>query len=379
MRPFISSVRRDLGAERDYLPELLRAIGHQPLRFEDFGARNATSRGACLEGVNQADVYILLLGPHYGDEMEDSGRSATEEEFTVAQQRGIPILVFKKTGVAYDPAQQDFIQRLGNYQQGRFWAEFTDATDLGLKVAKAIGNLSIPPAPLTYLPLTQPVTVRWRADRNALVERNQYAPVLETHVIPAGPGPLLPVSELADLAQRLAARGRDMGFFGHGDAVTIDHDGTTAWAVRPDSPRGGFYNECRNDPYSGLAVGRDGAAMAFQALPTDTMGALVDRADLKQRLSVLLRIIAPRIPATEHIALAAALDPADRVIEGDPSLVGNRNSGSMPVGRGPARVLPEDQIPRASLGDAILAIADELAVRLLQALRDANGPRNRWG
>lgn len=126
MRAFISSVRRGLAAERDYLPELIRAIGPEPSRFEDFGARNTTSRGACLDGFSQADVYLLLLGPHYGDQMEDSGVSATEEEFNVAQQRGIPILVFKKTGVNYDTAEQDFIQRLGNYQQGRFWAEFTD-------------------------------------------------------------------------------------------------------------------------------------------------------------------------------------------------------------------------------------------------------------
>jgi hypothetical protein len=42
--------------------------------------------------------------------------------------------------------------------------------------------------------------------------------------------------------------------------------------------------------------------MIFQALPTDSTGALVDRADLKQRLSVLLRILAPTCqpPTTSH-------------------------------------------------------------------------------
>jgi hypothetical protein len=379
VRVFISSVRRELVAERDYLPGLLRAIGHEPSRFEEFGARNATSRGACLDGVNQADVYVLLLGPHYGDEMEDSRRSATEEEFTVAQQRGIPILVFKKTGVDYDPAQHEFIQRLGNYQQGRFWAEFSDATDLGLKVAKALSDLSIPPSPLTYLPLSQPATVRWRADRHQLTEHNQFAPVLEVHAVPTTPGPLRPVSELADFAERLAARGREMGFFGQGDALAINHDSTTAWVVRAESPRGGFYRERRTDPYSGLSVGRDGAAMIFQALPTDSMGALVDRADLKQRLSVLLRILAPHLPSTEHVALAAAIDPTDRVVEGDPSLVGHRNSASMSARGGAARAEPVDQVPRASLSDGIPAVADELAVRLLQALRATSTTRGSWG
>jgi hypothetical protein len=249
MRAFISSVRRGLGAERDYLPELIRAIGHEPSRFEDFGARNATSRGACLDGVSQADVYLLLLGPHYGDQMEDSGVSATEEEFNVAQQRGIPILVFKKTGVDYDPAEQDFIQRLGNYQQGRFWAEFTDEKSLGVAVAAALRNLSVPAAPLTYLPLTQPVTVRWRSDRPPLLERNLYAPVLEAHALPTTPGPLLLVADLPALAERLAVRGREIGFFGQADPLTIDHDSTTAWVVRSSSPSGGgFYtNDARTD------------------------------------------------------------------------------------------------------------------------------------
>ena len=247
-------------------------------------------------------------------------------------------------------------------------------------MAAALRNLSIPPAPLTYLPLTQPVTVRWRAERPPLLERNPYAPVLEVHAVPTVPGPLTPVAALSGVAERLAARGREIGFFGQADPLTINHDSTTAWVVRSSSPSGGgFYtNEARTDPYSGLSVGRDGSAMIFQALPTDSMGALIERADLKQRLSVLLRILAPHLPATEHIALAAALDPTDRVNEGDPSLVGHRNSASGASRGGAARAEPVDQVPRASLGDGIPTVADELAVRLLQALRDANGPRNAW-
>lgn len=381
MRVFISSVRRGLAAERDYLPDLIRAIGHEPSRFEDFGARNATSRGACLEGVNQAEVYVLLLGPHYGDAMEDSGVSATAEEFNVAQQRGIPILVFKKAGVDHDPAQQDFIRRLGNYQQGRFWAEFADEKTLGVAVATALRNLSVPPAPLTYLPLSQPVPIVWRRDRDPLDDRSLYAPVLEVHALPTAIGPLRPVSQLSDLAQRLAVRGREMGFFGQADALTIDHDSTTAWALRRnDRQGGGRFNDRQNDPYAGLAVGRDGAAMIFQALPTDTLGALVDQADLEQRISVLLRILAPHLPATEHVALAAALDPLDRVSEGDPNLVGNRTSGHM-AGHGggkAARAEPVDQVARASLTEGLPAVAEELAVRVLQALRAATTSRGPW-
>jgi len=381
MRVFISSVRRGLAAERDYLPDLIRAIGHEPSRFEDFGARNATSRGACLEGVNQAEVYVLLLGPHYGDEMEDSGVSATAEEFNVAQQRGIPILVFKKADVDHDPAQEDFIRRLGDYQQGRFWVEFADEKALGIAVATALQNLNFPPAPLMYLPLAQPVQIVWRRDRDPLGDRSLYAPVLEVHALPTATGSLRPVSQLADLAQRLAVRGREMGFFGQADALTIEHDSTTAWVLRRNDPHSsGRFNDRQTDPYAGLAVGRDGAAMIFQALPTDAMGALVDQADLEQRISVLLRIVAPHLPATEHVALAAALDPLDRVSEGDPGLVGNRTSGRAGHSGGKAaRAEPVDQVARPSLTEGLPAVAEELAVRVLQALRAGSTSRGPWG
>ena len=85
MKVFISSVRRGLESERDALPGLLRAVGHEPLRFEDFTAQPVPSREACLAGVAAADAYVLLLGPHYGTTFPDTGRSATHEEYIAAQ------------------------------------------------------------------------------------------------------------------------------------------------------------------------------------------------------------------------------------------------------------------------------------------------------
>jgi hypothetical protein len=382
MKVFISSVRRGLESERDYLPDLLRAIGHDPSRFEDFGARNATSRGACLDGVNQAEAYVLLLGPHYGDEMDDSGISATEEEFNVAQQRGIPILVFKKTGISHDPAQHRFIERLGDYQHGRFWATFEDDKTLGLAVAKALRGLAVPAPPVTYLPLAAPATVRWRTQRPQLADNILRAPVLEVHVLPTGSGPLLPVSELREVADSLAASGRDRGFFSQGNALDINHDSESAWVVRATEPRISrtIFGERQPEPqpYAGMAISRDGSAMSFQALPTDNLGTLVNQHDLSKRITVLLRTLGSRLPDTEHVALAAGLEPIEMVAEGDPTEVGSRTTGSIAHSRGnAARAEPVDQILRASLIDGLPAVADELAVRILQALRAAQS-QLRW-
>ncbi len=102
---FISSVRQGLEDERDALPPLIRAIGHVPRRFEDFTAQPVASREACLQGVEEADIYLLLLGQQYGEPIFDSGLSPTEEEWVVARRRGIPILVFRKRDVDMEEAQ----------------------------------------------------------------------------------------------------------------------------------------------------------------------------------------------------------------------------------------------------------------------------------
>ena len=379
MRVFISSVRSGLEQERDYLPDLISAVGHEPSRFEDFGAVNAPSRRACLNGVRQADAYLLLLGPHYGADMVDSGVSATEEEFTVAQQRGMPIFVFKKSGVDYDDDQASFMTRLGDYQEGRFWATFDDAKSLGVQVVKALKNLEVPPPPLSFAPLTQPVTIHWRAQREALPQNRFSSPVLEAHALAVQPTGLTPVSTLQAVANRLAVRGREVGFFGQGDALDIGFDDATAWAVRNgDQNNYGRRVGPSTDPYAGFTVGRDGSAMAFQCLPVDMLGALVNQDELTQRLTVLYRTLAPILPTTEHVSLAAAIDPLDRVAEGNPAEVGSRNSGVMPTARGgSAQAVPVDQVPRATLSGSTPEIAAEIAVRVLQSMH-SRAARSPW-
>src|SRR5213076_1608256 len=130
MKVFISSVRRGLEDERDALPGLILALGHEPLRFEAFTAQPVASRAACLEGVERSDAYLLLLGAAYGDPVFDSGLSPTEEEWNVARRRGIPILVFRKQNVELEPKQREFVQRVEEYTRGRFRKTFNGPVDL---------------------------------------------------------------------------------------------------------------------------------------------------------------------------------------------------------------------------------------------------------
>ncbi len=182
---FISSVRRGLEEERDSLPALIKAVGHLPRRFEDFTAQPQPSRDACLAGVEDAEVYLLLLGPYYGEPIFDSGLSPTEEEWTVAKRRGIPILVFRKLNVDLDDAQMAFAKRVEDYVTGRFRDTFSSAADLLPKVVEKLRELDQETGPLVWVPLERAVSPEWIITEEQL-RYVRVGPTVELHVLPLG-------------------------------------------------------------------------------------------------------------------------------------------------------------------------------------------------
>jgi len=184
VKVFISSVRRELEVERDSLPGLILALGHEPLRFEDFGAQAQPSREACLRGVAAADVYLLLLGPAYGHVFPETQQSPTHDEWVAAVAAGMPRLVFRKTGVALEPEQEAFARQVGDYGTGVFYAEFAGPVDLQAKVAQALASLAAQPSELTYGALPDTVTVTWKDDweqPSAMAERKRLWSCTSSH------------------------------------------------------------------------------------------------------------------------------------------------------------------------------------------------------
>ena len=93
-------------------------------------------------GVDEADAYLLVLGGRYGEPVFDSDLAPTEEEFTWARQRGIPMLV----------------------------------------VAGALGEFAVQQAPLVFTPLpaTIDLAVPWIYDPAARAEAfSSHAAILE--------------------------------------------------------------------------------------------------------------------------------------------------------------------------------------------------------
>ena len=100
LRIFLSSVQKELTAERAALRDYLRgdALMHRffdVFLFEEVPAADRRADVLYLDEVDRADVYLGLFGNEYGFE-DSEGVSATQREFERATQRRIPRLIFVK-------------------------------------------------------------------------------------------------------------------------------------------------------------------------------------------------------------------------------------------------------------------------------------------
>src|SRR3546814_6259394 len=84
--------------ERAAAKRAIETLRHDAVMAEDFGARASTPEVACLTGLRQSDLIVLVLGTRYGAK-QASGLSATHEEYREARGRK-PILTFVQAGEA---------------------------------------------------------------------------------------------------------------------------------------------------------------------------------------------------------------------------------------------------------------------------------------
>ncbi|MBO9855829.1 DUF4062 domain-containing protein [Xanthomonas sp. A1809] len=141
MKIFISSLITGMEAERAAVKQAIELLGHQAIMAEDFGARASSPQVACLNGVREADLVILVLGPRYGAK-QAGGVSATHEEVNEARNRK-PLLMFVQSGMEAEPDQADLIREIGNWQGGQLWDGFVSADELGQKATRAIHQFQL--------------------------------------------------------------------------------------------------------------------------------------------------------------------------------------------------------------------------------------------
>lgn len=141
MKVFISSVMGGFEQYRAAARAGVRAVGSNPVMAEDFGARDESSRRACLREVREADVVVLVLGERYGPVL-DEGTSATEQEYAEAREH-TPILAFVHEGVESEGRQLTFRSEVEDWVGGRFRQGFTTPEELQEAISQAVHRFEL--------------------------------------------------------------------------------------------------------------------------------------------------------------------------------------------------------------------------------------------
>ncbi|MGO9583457.1 MAG: DUF4062 domain-containing protein [Acidimicrobiales bacterium] len=375
-RVFISSVTEGLHQERTALPGLIRALGMDPLRFEDFTALPEPSRDVCLQTVASSDAYLLLLGQHYGTPFPDTGLSPTHEEYRAALNKGIPRLAFRRRGVTMEPAQADFADEVEAYRTGLFRGSWEEIGELLAAVSDALANLSTMAGQLTFTPVGAPVNVEWLTAPDT---RPQFAgfgeSMLETYLTPLGVTvPRARLREAGDLSARLL---REVGGVSQSAPidVTAGADGGSIARVLQAPQARAFNQEVFGGTVAGLSVARSGEVCAWMSLRRDHFGAVVNATSLTDD-SMPLVVLAGRalgeVISDTSVAVvpSVAISGAGSVSIGNPEVVGTRNGATIPMRGSSVIALAGDE---SAILSAIVSgardVAAELAARVEHALR----------
>ena len=133
IKVFISSVIENYEDRRDAAEEAIlelnrdQGFNFEAIRIEPakYPAVNKTPQKACLDGVKECDIYLgIYPRNNYGWQESPVGISPTDEEFMQAVKDDKCRLVFVENTEKIDFRQKEFLKKVGEYVEGRFWNEF---------------------------------------------------------------------------------------------------------------------------------------------------------------------------------------------------------------------------------------------------------------
>lgn len=137
LKIFVSSTINDLPSEREAAYRGILDVPAIPIMSErTFNAMDKNSLDACLTKVIESDIFLLILGAKYGYEYKN--KSITELEYEKAKQLKLPILVFNLPYVDKQDKQKEFVQKVGDINDGRFWIEPKNVFELKDKITDAL-------------------------------------------------------------------------------------------------------------------------------------------------------------------------------------------------------------------------------------------------
>ena len=140
MRVFISSV---VTGFEDYRAAAAAAVGvlrHEVILAERYPATAGSPQQACLQGVRDADVTVVVLGTRYGA-IQPSGLSPTHEELVEARNRGVAI-VLVQTGINPEPRQAALINEVTAWT-GNLVETFSSPNELKEATIRALNRFEV--------------------------------------------------------------------------------------------------------------------------------------------------------------------------------------------------------------------------------------------
>ncbi|HWU10211.1 MAG TPA: DUF4062 domain-containing protein [Streptomyces sp.] len=312
MRVFISSVRKGLEEERDSLPGLLQALGHTPVRFEDFSAQAIPSREACLAALESSDACLFLLGPNYGHVFPETGQSATHDEWVHAQKKGIPRLVYRKNDIWFEPDQHKFVRIVEAYPTGVFRDAFTNSVDLQAKVAQGLRELAAKPSSLEFQRLTQQPVLSWAEENDRASTFSGQGSAIELHVLPMDYLGYT-TREMERSTDSLVGRIRGMDFVESAAALSLSRHADHA-AVSIKCERRRDWNKPHPGELLEVRLYKSGQVSTRASLPKDQMGSILDRDALPKQVAEMLRFTgALRIIQQQHVVVAMGVSVGDTI------------------------------------------------------------------
>lgn len=189
MKVFLSSLIADFEDYRAAAVAAVRSLGHEPVTAESFDAGVASPRIACLRGVREADLIVMILGANYGAVQPNSDLSATHEEWREAKDRR-PVVAFVQEGVDRDLRQAEFVREVQDWTGGLFRGGFRDAEDLRGTMTRTIHRLELS-------------TATAAVDPSEMLSRAQSLIPREERSITRAGGPLVHVAVVGGPAQTI--------------------------------------------------------------------------------------------------------------------------------------------------------------------------------
>ncbi|WP_416407634.1 DUF4062 domain-containing protein [Agrobacterium rosae] len=141
MKIFISSLINGMEPIRAAAKEAIEQLGHQSVMAEQFIASPNSPQVACLQGLRQSGLVILILGEHYGA-TQPSGLSATHEEYREARDR-CPVIAFVQEGIDRDEQEKQFMTEVQAWASGLFRGGFTKPEQLKAMITRAVHEWEI--------------------------------------------------------------------------------------------------------------------------------------------------------------------------------------------------------------------------------------------